>query len=750
MKKIPSLYLLALILILGATAHAIPRPEYPLPQFERAQWLNLNGTWDYAETNDDSQSFLGQEAYPEEIVVPFCRESELSGLSRTGFMKNAWYRREFVVPSDWQAERIFLHIGACDWFTTVWVNDVQIGTHRGGYSHFAFEITKALKPGANTVTIHAFDDSAGGLQPLGKQSRQEKSAGIFYTRTTGIWQTVWLEGTHSAYVADFQLTPDITKAQVRIQADVVDPLQNLTLTATAFADGRVVGKASTPVTWRNTYLTLDLSLKRLWTVEDPFLYDLKLTLQDGEQVLDEISSYFGLRSVHIQGGAILINGEPVFQRLVLDQGFYPDGIWTAPSDAALKGDIELSKAVGFNGARLHQKVFEPRFLYWADKLGYLVWGEYPSYGADYHNPIVNMPYMQEWVEIVRRDRNHPSVIGWCAFNETPDSAGELQNAVVALTRALDPSRPVLDTSGWVHSLPDPELSDAHDYNQNPESLKQYWMDYFKSTGLPQRYGAKQLGIPFFISEFGGIGWFERQDNASWGYGNNPKTLEEFYARFKGLVDALMDNPNLFGFCYTQLTDIEQEKNGVYYYNRQPKFDAALLREIMGRPAAYEQRPPLTVAVPQEETWQVLVGSAIDAALAKTWTYTTTQPGDGWMNANFDVSGWETGRGGFGKKDGAEKWIHTPWNTRDIWLRQEFTYSGESIQRAVLAIHYDNATEIYLNGEKIWSRSRWNDGYQPFDLTEIMQKHLKKGTNTLAVHTHQDDGGQFIDLAILLQ
>jgi hypothetical protein len=332
------------------------------------------------------------------------------------------------------------------------------------------------------------------------------------------------------------------------------------------------------------------------------LYDLKLSLVRENETVDQVQSYFGLRQVSIDGRSILINGKRVFQRLILDQGFYPDGIWTAPSDEALKHDIEMSMAAGYNGARLHQKVFEPRFLYWADKLGYLVWGEYPNWGFNYE-PKNYATYVHEWREVLKRDRNHPAIIGWCPFNETPPNARELQRLIVGITRGIDPTRPVLETSGWKHSpyaAVKPEVRDVHDYDQNPEVLRKRWLDFFANPTKADvdyqgdKSRVSDCGCPFMISEFGGIGW---ETQGGWGYGNAPKTLDEFYARYQGLVDAQLDNPNLFGFCYTQLTDVEQEHNGLYYYDRRPKFDVNRLHAITSRAAAYEQTGP-TAAQPQ--------------------------------------------------------------------------------------------------------------------------------------------------------
>jgi hypothetical protein len=447
--------------------------------------------------------------------------------------------------------------------------------------------------------------------------------------------------------------------------------------------------------------------------------------------------------VEIHGRAILINGKRVFQRLVLDQGFYPDGIWTAPSEAELKADITRSMAVGFNGARLHQKVFEPRFLYWADKMGYLVWGEYPSYGMRYGDPRVNRPVMEEWTQIVERDRNHAAIVGWCPFNETADDAVPMQNATARMTWALDRTRPCLDTSGWVHGLPESQLMDAHDYDGNAESFHRRWMDNLGGTGLPARYGSASITtIPFFISEFGGIGY---DVQGGWGYGGTPKSEAEFFTRLNGTVKALTDNPNMFGYCYTQLTDVEQEHNGVYYYDRRPKFDLAKFRAAFTQPSAYEKQGP-TVAAPDTQ-WDLLLGSARDGE-GSNWRYTTTDPGTGWNQAGFNETAWATGRGGFGA--GVDD-VNTAWTGKDLWIRKGVSYDGTSFSRAALAIWYDNAAEVYVNGELVWKADEgtWNNGYEGKDITAALKRALKKGENTVAAHVHQDDGGQYLDLAILL-
>ncbi|OQB37425.1 MAG: Beta-glucuronidase [Candidatus Hydrogenedentes bacterium ADurb.Bin179] len=738
---------IALPFCVSAFAQPPVRPEHPNPQMMRADWINLNGAWEFAETDDDT-SFLNNATYPDRIVVPFCRESALSGLGRTGFIKHIWYRRQFEIPASWDGNKVLLHVGACDWKTSVYVNNAPVGEHTGGSAAFSFDITAALTPGKNTLVIHAFDDTRSGLQTCGKQSQKRESYGCLYTRTTGIWQTVWLEAVGQTSVKRFEAVPDLKGECLRLKIYLDNPGDEMTLSAVAKANGNEAGRIR--ITGQGTPVGLDLPVPqpRLWSVKDPFLYELELTVLAGDTVLDRVSSYFGMREIEIKGRAILLNGEPVFQRLVLDQGFYPDGIWTAPTEEALENDILLSQAAGFNGARLHQKVFEPRFLYWADKLGYLVWGEFPNWGMDYEKEAAQKPVIAEWEEIVYRDFNHPSIIGWCPFNETPPSAAPLQKVVVDLTRRIDLTRPVLESSGYAHAYPEPMLLDAHDYDQNPESFGARWATSAFETALPVRYGSgpAAVPVPFFVSEYGGIGW--NLNPEAWGYGNTPASLDAFYARYDGLTKVLLDNRYMFGFCYTQLTNVEQEQNGIYNYDRTPKFDIAPIRASNTRPSAYEQNPPVEGAS-GNLVWTVLVGAQSDGDQAATWRYTEAEAPDGWEQPGFDDANWKEGKGAFGHKDGFEKFITTPWKGRDIRLRSTFTYEGGSFDKAMLVIHYDNDTTVYLNGKPLFAADKWNDAYRGVDVTDTVRTLLQDGENTIAVHTRQDTGGQFIDLALLI-
>jgi hypothetical protein len=756
-KTIPSVMLLCLS---GLMAKAeVPRPEHPRPDAFRANWLSLNGEWQFEidrECDGETRGLISGKDLAAKIIVPFCPESKRSGvgLGNAQYFKQVWYRRTLEVPASMEGKRIRLHFGGVDYKTWVYVNGQLAGTHTGENAAFCFEITQLLKAGPNELVVRVFDDLRNGLQVGGKQAH-DKSEGCVYTRTTGIWQPVWLEAVGSSFLENLSIVPDPDHSRVLIEAAVNGADADVELTAEALVDGQPVGSDSATGTWRNQRLVLNLSEKKLWEPGSPFLYDLKLTLVRGNETLDELQSYFGLRKVTIAGRRILINGKPIFQRLILDQGFYPDGIWTAPSDAALKHDIEMSLAAGYNGARLHQKVFEPRFLYWADKLGYLVWGEFPNWGYSC-DPRGYAPYVTEWTEVLLRDRNHPALIGWCPFNETGASAAEIQQVIWNVTKAVDPTRPVLETSGWAHTLPNPEVRDTHDYDGNPVTFRKRWTDYFTAAGtgpsMPVRYGFQSdsvpdCGVPFMISEIGGIGW---ATDGGWGYGAGPQNLDEFYARYQGTLDAMLDNPNLFGFCYTQLTDVEQEHNGLYYYDRRPKFDLQRICAITSHAAAYERGEPTAPppAPRPEAPWQVLVGAQQDGPLSTPWRYLTETPQGDWTADAFDDQAWPSGLAPFGR-DG--NWpTRTPWTTSDIYLRKTFEYDGGELQAGAVVISYDEDTEVYVNGQRILGVQNFIGHYQMRVVTDLLRKTMRKGKNTVAVHTHQTVGGQHLDLALLVE
>lgn len=567
----------------------IPRPEHPNPQFQRREWLNLNGKWSFE--IDKSKSGMEKKYYEPQtkldstINVPFCPESVLSGVEYKDFMDSVWYSREFTVPEKFADLRTILHFGAVDYLATVFVNGKKVGTHKGGYISFEFDITDYLKDGTNVLTVYAEDDTRNPLQPRGKQSERYYSHDCDYTRTTGIWQTVWLEFVPESRIKGIKVFPNVENCSVDIQAEVIGAGKFEVL---ALYQERIMGAAS--VETEGGYITAHLDLKEayLWEVGEGRLYDLELRFNE-----DKVDSYFGLRDVKLDGQKFLINGKSVFQRLVLDQGFYPDGIYTAPNEEAMIKDIQISLDVGFNGARLHEKIFEPRFLYNCDKMGYIVWGEYPNWGLDSSNPNIVYSVLPEWLEELERDFNHPAIVGWCPFNETWDYDGRKQfddalAVVYKTTKVIDKTRPCIDTSGNFHVITD--IFDVHDYEQDPAVFKEHY-DMLMSEGkLFDNHERRQTytGGPTFVSEYGGIKWSvnENEQNA-WGYGNAPKNKYEFIERYKGLTDALLDNDQMFGFCYTQLYDVEQEQNGLYTYSRKPKFETSIFRAINSRKAKIE-------------------------------------------------------------------------------------------------------------------------------------------------------------------
>ena len=567
--------------------HEIPRNEHPRPQFARQSWMNLNGTWGFEIDNGRSGEARGLQAPGKalsgSILVPFCPESPLSGVEHRDFLYGVWYKRTVQLDAAALAGRVFLHFGAVDYEARVYVNGQPAGTHRGGYVSFALEVTALLHPGENEIAVFALDDTRSRHVPSGKQSPQYASFGCFYTRTTGIWQTVWLEFTPSAYLRLVQFYPNVAQGSVTVLAELEGRGD---LRADIRFEGRPMGSFDQANASGTVSFTVPLAEKHLWEPGCGNLYDVTFTFG-----ADRVDSYFGLRQVELDGMRFRINGKSVFQRLVLDQGFYPQGVYTAPTDEDLIGDIRMSMAAGFNGARLHEKVFEERFLYHADRMGYLLWGEYPSWGLDPSYPDSVFGILPEWQEEIRRDFNHPAIIGWCPYNETWDVDGRKQDdrvirLVYETTKAMDPTRPCIDTSGNFHLKTD--IFCIHDYEQDPQELRRRYMPLatggkpYDSHSDRQTYG----GEPCFLSEYGGIRWSE--DNSGWGYGEGPKTEAEFIQRFRGLTDALLDNKGLFGLCYTQLTDVEQEQNGLYTYDRRAKFEPAVLHEILSRPAAIEQ------------------------------------------------------------------------------------------------------------------------------------------------------------------
>jgi beta-galactosidase/beta-glucuronidase len=578
----------------------IPRCEHPRPDLYRENWLNLNGEWDFEIDNNKvglEKKFFERASLDQKIIVPFCPESKLSGLAYTDFMNAVWYRRNIEIPSEWAGKRVLLHVGACDHTTTVFVNAKKVGEHKGGYTPFSFDITDVLKDEGNYVTIYAEDDVRSEKQLAGKQCALLNSYGCFYTRNTGIWQTVWLEAVEPARVRSYKIYSNISAPSVSIDVLVTPEAVGCDLRVIATYKGKPMGEATVKVCSLSENVVIALEEAHLWEVGHGRLYDLRFELKNGG-ACDVVTGYFGLREVSLtKEKGLQINGKTVFGRFVLDQGYYPEGIITAPSDDALKFDIQAAIACGFNGARLHQKVFEPRYLYHADKLGYMVWGETGNWGFDYtlFEYLPNM--LPEWLEEVERDFSHPSIIGWCPFNETWDRHNrrhsvDLIDTIYDVTKAIDKTRPVIANSGS-YPTTRTDVHDVHDYEQDPATFNSFYCDIDKGILKDQIYRMSpkrqifKKDLPIFVSEYGGIKWVLAEDSSAWGYGNSVKTEQEFFDRLEGLTDALLNNPNIFAYCYTQLTDVEQEQNGCLTYDRRFKFDPQKFARIFGKKAAIE-------------------------------------------------------------------------------------------------------------------------------------------------------------------
>ena len=609
MKKISLTFLSMFLGIVSMLA--VPRAEYPRPQFERADWVNLNGEWtcsfDFSGTGLERE-FYKSNGFDKKINVPFCPESKLSGIAYTDFIEHFWYQRNITIPQNWYGKNIMLNFGAVYYKSEVYIDGILVNRHFGGTSSFSVDITSFVKPGQNhSLVVYVESDLRSGKQPAGKQNLQFKSYSCNYTRTTGIWQTVWMEAIHPEGLHSTQVVTDIDQKQIIIRPRFYKELGGK-LQVTLKDNGKIVANQTVSASSLSTII-LPVKKMKTWSPEDPFLYDLEYKVIDKTgHVIDEVSSYTGMRKVHIDGNKVYLNNQPYYQRLVLDQGFYPDGIWTAPSDEALKKDIELSMAAGFNGARLHQKVFEERFHYWADKLGYITWGEASSWGMDCNDVEVARNFISEWTEILERDRNHPSILIWTPTNEEfwPDREQypRFMTDLYNITKLIDPTRPFHGASGGVHVKTD--IWTHHNYEQDPAKLKAQLFNEGKVQKTPNRtIQLTQLNIgfnglkytnqyvfpeykndmPYILDEFGGIKWNPNQQiegtrQDSWGYGKPPHSLDEFYSRLEGQVKAVVSlSEQIWGYCYTQLTDVEQEQNGIYYYDRTPKFDMERIRSI---------------------------------------------------------------------------------------------------------------------------------------------------------------------------
>ena len=700
-------------------------PEHPRPQMVRPAWQSLNGLWQYAICpKDDPQParFEGR------ILVPYPVESALSGVMKPVGPKNRlWYRRTFDVPKEWSGKRVLLHFGAVDWDAAVLLNGRALGGHKGGYDPFTLDVTEALREsGPQEVVLSVFDPTNTGTQPRGKQVL--KPGGIWYTSTTGIWQTVWLEAVPKQYVQSLRIVPDVDAGGVRVTAVVGGSGPEAAVSLVALEESREVaqktGKPGEPI-------FLAIPKARLWSPDSPFLYDLKVRLLEGEKPVDELAGYFGMRKISVgkdREGVMrmMLNNRVLFQCGPLDQGFWPDGLYTAPTDAALRYDIEITRKLGFNMARKHVKVEPDRWYYWCDKLGLLVWQDMPS-GDRYiggrdrdvqRTAESEKQFFAEFKGVIDLLYNHPSVIMWVPFNE---GWGQFDTAgVVDWVRKQDPTRLVDNASGWA----DRKVGDVHDVHSYPGPAM---------PPLEERRAA-------VLGEFGGLGlplnghtW---QAEKNWGYRSfdNPEALTRAYV---GLIYALQPlvARGLSAAVYTQTTDVEVEVNGLMTYDR------AIIKMDQERITAANRR--LYLPPPQVRT---LVPTSEKEA--QSWRYTTEKPADGWQGPEFDDSAWKQGHGGFGREATPGAVVRTRWTGSDVWLRRTFTLERAHLAPVMLNIHHDEDAEVYLNGRLAAKLPGFTTSYTHWPLEGDASKSLRQGRNTLAVHCRQTQGGQYIDVGLV--
>ncbi|RIX59465.1 glycoside hydrolase family 2 [Paenibacillus nanensis] len=576
------------------------RSEHPRPQWVRESWLNLNGEWEFAFDDEREGEKLGwhrgDQALPLRIQVPFAFQSKLSGIGDPSVHDTVWYRRELTVPAEYNGKRILLHFGAVDYEASVWVNGRLAATHQGGHTPFSADITELVKETGNSIVVKAVDFSRDVTLPRGKQYWLNNSASIFYTRTTGIWQTVWLEAVAPVYIEKVKMTPDIDRNQIELRTAFKGGAagRGLSLKVTVSFEGEIAAEDTYSVTGEEETRTIrlhdfnDHGLGRWWSPQKPNLYDIRFELKEGGNVLDDVTSYFGMRKVSIEDGKLCLNNRPFFSKMVLDQGYFPDGNLTPPSDEAIRRDVELTKEMGFNGARKHQKLEDPRYLYWCDKLGLVVWSE--AANAYQFTEGYVQKFTKEWMESVERDYNHPCIIAWVPLNESwgvPNIQIDKQQqmhalAMYCLTKSLDPHRPVVSNDGW--EMVKTDLFNIHDYEWRREVLEERYSSAESAVNaMPANRrlaveGYPYEGQPILVTEFGGIS-YKKSEWDGWGY-SGAVDDEDFEVRLRAVIQPFHGKGCVVqGYCYTQLTDVEQEINGLLTYDRVPKLPVERIRAI---------------------------------------------------------------------------------------------------------------------------------------------------------------------------
>ena len=589
------------------------RKDYPRPQLMRSAWQNLNGEWDFAfdeENRGVRENWQNGISKQKKIQVPFSYETKASGIGDPAQHEVVWYQRNFSFAKK-EGKRSLLHFEGADFQTEVWVNGKAAGKHTGAYSRFSFDVTALLQEGENSLVIRCQDSMSVEI-PRGKQRWMRENYACWYVQTTGIWKTVWMEEVPEIYIGEVKLTPEIASGELQIEAKIVDEggdereekPRELLLLSEAFFDGKKIGSVETTIhlgraSQRLSVLREDLFEwgLHLWTPESPALYDLKLTLMeqtsDEKSALDEVLSYFGMREIRIDHGNILLNNVPLYQRLILDQGYFEESGLTPPSVDALVLDIDRVKEMGFNGVRKHMKVEDERFLYLADEKGLLVWSEMAAHYR--FSDAAVQEYTKEWMEVLRQNYNHPSIITWTPFNESwgiPQVETERRQqhyteAIYHLTKAFDPMRPVISNDGWEHTVSD--IITLHDYEEDGERFLNRYLTHKEEILRTQLYhcghksamanGYSYEGQPVILSEYGGIAFADKQQGEG-GYGNAVKSEEEFLGRLQKITAAIYQVPYIVGFCYTQVSDVEQEVNGLMRENRTYKVDPQKIRPII--------------------------------------------------------------------------------------------------------------------------------------------------------------------------
>ncbi len=588
------------------------RQEYPRPQFVRDQWINLNGTWQFQfddKNVGEQEQYFNKETLDKEIQVPFVYQSKLSGIGERTIHEYVWYKKEVVIPK-YADKRTILHFGAVDYYCKVYVNGKFVGDHEGGHTSFSFDISNYLLDENQSITVKVYDPIKDETIPRGKQFWEEEPRAIWYTNSTGIWQTVWVEQVNNDYLEKVRFTPDLDRGVVWMdfvlnkEAEISKAnyyvkykisFKNILIAEDRIKMNNLAEKRAVDIIQNKIFRTNFHDSGYTWSPEHPNLFNVSIELCDEKGiVLDKVQSYFGYRKVHTENGMVYLNNKPYYQKLVLDQGYWPEGLLTAPKAEDYKKDIELAKEMGFNGCRKHQKTEDPLFMYYADTLGFLVWGECAS--APVYTKEAATRLMKEWMEIVDRDYNHPSIVTWVPLNESwgiPDihhdkKQQHFSTTMYHMLHAIDGTRLVISNDGWEATVTD--ICAIHNYghgNADEKAKYQYFKESISTVDnlLTHSHSKWEVyaenhshqGEPILLTEFGGIA-FKIGEQSGWGY-TSVENAEDYITEYRKIMEAIFQSKGLWGYCYTQLTDVEQEINGILTYNRIPKCDLSKINEL---------------------------------------------------------------------------------------------------------------------------------------------------------------------------